>query len=141
MSATRDHQSGGHDHRGCHSSSATRDAPVICLGCRKRVRRKGRTQKYCSRRCRQRAYWGRRALAKISAVVTHHDTRHFTTPQKSSSKVNELGRQKSQRTGFGKAPLNLLGGGSWSWPGAPKLDPVVRQKIISAEIVGRKALP
>ena len=140
MSATRDRHSGGNDHRPCHSSSATRDAPVICLGCGKRVRRKGRTQKYCSSRCRQRAYWDRRALATISAAVTH-DTGHSMTPQKSSSNVNELGRQKSQRTGFGKAPLNLLGGGSWSWPGAPKLDPVVRQKIISAEIVGRKALP
>jgi hypothetical protein len=137
MSAAQDHQSGGQNHRRCDSSSATpsRDAPVTCIVCGKRVRRKGRTQKYCSRRCRQRAHWDRRALAKISALVTH-DTGHSTTPQKSSSNVNELGRQISQRTGFGKAPLNLLGGGSWRWPGTPKLDPEVRENIISAEIFG-----
>jgi endogenous inhibitor of DNA gyrase (YacG/DUF329 family) len=136
MSAHND-RSGGHDYR-CDSSSAPprRDTPVTCIACGKRVRRKGRKQKYCSRRCRQRDYWDRCALAKISAVVTH-DTGRSTTPQKSSSNVNGLGRQKSQRTGFGKAPLNLLGGGSWCWPGTPTLDTVVREKIRRTEIGGR----
>jgi endogenous inhibitor of DNA gyrase (YacG/DUF329 family) len=56
-----------------------RDALVICRACGKRVPRKGRFQAYCSRRCRQRAYWDRKAIAKISATVTH-DTGHSTTP-------------------------------------------------------------
>jgi endogenous inhibitor of DNA gyrase (YacG/DUF329 family) len=98
-----------------------RDTSVTCIVCGKRVRRKGRKQKYCSRRCRQRDFWDRLALAKSSAVVSD-DAGRSTTPQKSSSNVNGLGRQKSQRTGFGKAPLNLLGGGSWYWPGRPTLD-------------------
>jgi hypothetical protein len=142
MSATRDHQSG--DHRRCHSSRATsrRDAPVKCArcGCEKRVRRKGRNQRFCSRRCRQRDYWDRRALAKISALVTH-DTGHSTTPQKSSSNVNGLERRESRPTALFSVPLNLLGGGSWRWPGTPKLDPVVREKIRSAEIGGRFVQP
>ena len=45
---------------------------------------------------------------------------------------------KSQPTALFSVPLNLLGGGSWRWPGTPKLDPVVRENIISAEIVGRR---
>ena len=48
-----------------------RDAPVTCSACGKRVPRKGRLQAYCSRRCRQRAYWDRKAVAKISTIVTH----------------------------------------------------------------------
>ena len=134
MSAARDHQSGGQNHRRCDSSSATprRDTPVTCIACGKRVRRKGRKQKYCSRRCRQRDYWDRRALAKISAL----DTGHSTTPRKSSSNVNGLERRKSRPTALFSVPLNLLGGGSWRWPGTPKLDPVVRENIIGAEIVG-----
>jgi hypothetical protein len=105
-------------------------------GIAKRVRRKGRKQKYCSRRYRRRDFWDRLALAKISAVVSD-DAGRSTAPQKSSSNVNGLGRQKSQRTGFGKAPLNLLGGGSWYWPGTPTLDAVVREKIRRTEIEGR----
>jgi hypothetical protein len=109
---------------------------VKCIACGKRVPRKGRKQKYCCRRCRQRDYWDRRALAKISAVVTH-DAARSTIPPKSLSNINELRRQKSQSTTFGKAPLNLLGGGSWRWPGTPELDPVVREKIRLAEIGDR----
>ena len=115
-----------------------RDTPVKCAACGKRVQRKGRTQKYCSRRCRQRDYWGRRALAKISAVVTH-DTGRSTTPDKSPSNINGLRRPKSQSS-FGRAPLNLVGGGSWRWPGAVTLDPAVREKIMRIEIGDRFVL-
>jgi len=132
MRAAHDDQSGGDDYRW----SPRRDAPVTCIACGKRVRRKGRKQKYCSRRCRQRDYWNRRALAKISAVVTH-DTGRSTTSQKSSSDVNELEWQKSQGSDFGKAPLNLLGGGSRRWAGTVALNPALREKIRLAEIGDR----
>ena len=110
-----------------------RDAPVTCRACGKRVPRKGRSQAYCSRRCRQRAYWDRKAIAKISAIVTHNAGRS-TTPHKSPNKINVLGGRKWRPTDFGKAPLNLLGGGLWRWPVTPRLDPLIRTKIIVAEI-------
>jgi endogenous inhibitor of DNA gyrase (YacG/DUF329 family) len=115
--------------------ASRRDSPVTCVACGKRVGRRGRKQKYCSRRCRQRDYWDRCALAKISAVVTHHSA-HSTTPRKSSSKFNALQRSKTRRLGFGKAPLNLLGGGEWCWPGTTQLDAPTRSKIVCAEIGG-----
>jgi endogenous inhibitor of DNA gyrase (YacG/DUF329 family) len=108
--------------------ASRRDSPVTCVACGKRTKRKGRYQKYCSRRCRQRDYWDRRALAKISAVVTHHSA-HSTTPRKSSSKFNALQGLKSR-------PLNLLGGGEWRWPGPTQLDATTRSKIVCAEIGG-----
>ena len=110
-----------------------RDAPVTCSACGKRVPRKGRSQAYCSRRCRQRAYWDRKAIAKISTIVTH-GTGHSTTPRKSPNKINALGGRKWRPTDFGKAPLNLLGGGLWRWSETPPLDPLIRTKIIAAEI-------
>jgi hypothetical protein len=113
--------------------ASRRDSPVTCVACGKRVGRRGRKQKYCSRRCRQRDYWDRRALAKISAVVTHHSA-HSTTPYKLSSKFNGLQRLKSRRLSFGEAPLNLLGGGEWRWPGITQLDATTRAKIVCAEI-------
>jgi hypothetical protein len=69
-----------------------RDALVICRACGKRVPRKGRFQAYCSRRCRQRAYWDRKAIAKISATVTR--TPGTLRPPKSPNKINALGGQK-----------------------------------------------
>jgi endogenous inhibitor of DNA gyrase (YacG/DUF329 family) len=110
-----------------------RDAPVTCRACGKRVPRKGRSQAYCSRRCRQRAYWDRKAIAKISATVTH-DTGRSTTPHKLPNNINVLGGRKWRPTDFGKAPLNLLGGGLWRWSEAPPLTPLIRTKIIAAEI-------
>jgi hypothetical protein len=108
--------------------ASRRDTPVTCLACGKRTKREGRNQKYCSRRCRQRDYWDRSALAKISAVVTHHSA-HSTAPGKSSRKFNALQGLKSR-------PLNLLGGGEWRWPGTTQLDATTRAKIVRAEIGG-----
>lgn len=117
-----------------------RDEPVECRECGKRIRRKGRTQIYCSRRCRQRAYLERRYMAMVSRFVTHHTARS-TTPQKSSSKINRLHRRKSRLTVSFSVPLNLLGGGSWRWPDTPTLDPIVREKITRAEIGDRFVRP
>jgi endogenous inhibitor of DNA gyrase (YacG/DUF329 family) len=116
--------------------ASRRDSPVTCAACGKRVRRRGRKQKYCSRRCRQRDYWDRRALAKISAITTHHSA-HSTIPRKSSSKFKGLQPPKSRDPlGFAKTPLNILGGGEWRWPGKTQLDGITRAKIVCAEIGG-----
>jgi hypothetical protein len=110
-----------------------RDSPVTCHACGKRVSRRGRSQIYCSRRCRQRAYWDRRALAGISAIVTH-DTGHSTTPRKSLSKINGLPKPKSRAGGSFSTPVNLLGGGQWRWPNSKRLDARTLANILRAEI-------
>ena len=78
---------GQHSHTRSDAGPATptmpaprRDSPVTCRACGKRVSRRGRAQIYCSRRCRQHAYWDRRVLADISAIVTH-DRALYDPPQ------------------------------------------------------------
>jgi hypothetical protein len=115
-------------HRAVH-----RDEPVICPECGQRIRRQGRNQIYCSRRCRQRAYRERRCMAMVSRFVTHH-TERSTTPHESLSKNNRLNRPKSRPTSFFVVPLNLVGGGLWRWPNTAHLDPETRTKVIRAEI-------
>jgi hypothetical protein len=110
-----------------------RDCPVTCRACGKRVARRGRSQIYCSRRCRQRAYWDRCVLVGISAIVTH-DAGRSTTPCKSISKIKDLQRTISRPSGLFSTPLNLLGGGQWRWPNAARLDAQTLAKILRAEI-------
>jgi hypothetical protein len=98
-----------------------RDSPVTCLACRKRVSRKGRTQIYCSRRCRQRAYWDR-------------DSGHSTTPLKSINNINGLQRAKCRSSDLFGTPVNLLGGGQWRWPNSTRLDARTLATILRAEI-------
>jgi hypothetical protein len=42
--------------------------------------------------------------------------------------------KNGDRSDFGKAPLNLLGGGLWRWSETPPLEPLIRSRIIAAEI-------
>jgi hypothetical protein len=114
------------------SQSIRRDAPVVCPGCHRSVRRKARQQTFCSRKCRQRAYWNKRALERISAFVTH-DTGHSTSPLKNSNENNSMQGRKSGSSKFANAPLDLLGG-RWRWPGTARLDPAKHRAIIEAEI-------
>jgi hypothetical protein len=115
-----------------------RDSPVTCHACGKHVSRKGRRQIYCSRRCRQRAYWDRRVLAAISRTVTH-DTGHSTTPRKSISNINDPQKAKSRPTDLFSTPVNLLGGGQWRWPNSTSLDARTLATILRAEIGARLA--
>jgi hypothetical protein len=115
-------------------SQATRcDTPVNCPACGRAVPRKARQQTYCSRRCRQRAYWDRKATARIAASVTR-DTGRSTKPSKSANSIKGLPGQKSGSSDFGDAPLDLVGGGSWRWPGTRWLDPTKRRSILEREI-------
>ena len=114
------------------SQSARRDAPVFCPACRRSVRRRARQQAFCSRKCRQRAYWNRKATDKISAFVTR-GTGCSTDPPKSLNENNALHGRNWGSSKFANAPLDLLGG-RWRWPGTTRLDPVKRRAIISAEI-------
>ena len=112
----------------CATSSPRRDSPVTCRACGKRVSRRGRSQIYCSRRCRQRAYWDRRVLAGISTIVTH-GSGHSTTPRKSFSKIKGLPKTKSRPSNSFSTPVNVLGGGQWRWPNSTRLDAQTLAKI------------
>jgi hypothetical protein len=45
-----------------------RDAPVVCPGCGRSVRRKARQQVYCSTRCRKRAHRAETAVQPTKIV-------------------------------------------------------------------------
>jgi hypothetical protein len=122
--------------RATPTSPAQRDSPVACRTCGKRVSRKGRSQIYCSRRCRQRAYWDRRVLAATAGIVTH-DSGHSTTPRKSINNINGLQRAKSRSSDLFGTPVNLLGGGQWRWPNSTRLDARTLATILRAEIEPR----
>ena len=112
-----------------------RDTPVVCPSCGRKINRKSRQQAYCSRRCRQRAYWDRKATAKIAAIVTP-DTRHSTHHTKSANSIKDLREQKSGPSISATTPLDLVGG-RWRWPNTPRLDPGKCRTILEREI-GRR---
>jgi hypothetical protein len=113
----------------CATSSPRRDSPVTCRARGKRVSRRGRSQIYCSRRCRQRAYWDRRVLAAFSAIVSH------------DSKIKALPRAKSPPSDSFSTPVNLLGGGQWRWPHSARLDAKTAANILCAEIGSTVVVP
>jgi hypothetical protein len=115
-----------------HPQPARRDAQVLCPACHRAVPRKSRQQAFCSRKCRQRAYWNKKAIGKISGYVTH-STGRSTDLAKTANENNSLQGRKTRSSKFASAPLDLLGG-RWRWPGAERLDPTKRRAIIAAEI-------
>jgi hypothetical protein len=110
------------------------DAPVCCPTCGRAVKRRARQQVFCSTRCRKRANY-----AKAVAEGKFNDPRYLgsgsgTKPQKNASDINSLQAQKSGPNNSANAPLNLLGGGSWRWPGTPPLNPAKPKAVLEAEI-------
>ena len=122
--------------RACHIPvAASRTSPVICAVCGKRTERRMRGQRYCSKRCRQRASREKLAAGELKASVRYPYSGDATTPLKSSNEINSLPRQKKQGSSlYANAPLNILGGGSWSWLGSPKLDARTLENIRRSEI-------
>jgi hypothetical protein len=68
-------------------------APVRCPVCDKRVERRSRQQRYCSRQCMRRANYARKAG---SGELRGHATRRVRNPHKSESKNNSLQAAKSR---------------------------------------------
>jgi hypothetical protein len=62
-------------------------------------------------------------------------------PHKLSSQNNVLQWPKTGSSLFCNGPLNLLGGGSWKWPGAGQLDGKTLAKIRRSEVGGEWMLP
>ena len=85
----------------------------------------------CSRRCRQRAnYADKVARGDFSTPYTGLPT----TPHKSTSKINALHVAKTRPSPYTNAPLNILGGGSFRWPGTKRLDARTLENIRRSEI-------
>jgi hypothetical protein len=72
--------------------ASRRDAPVICPVCERRVDRRMRGQRYCSRRCRQKANYA----AKVArGDFSTHTTALPTPPEKNKNKLKVLQRAKT----------------------------------------------
>ena len=111
-----------------------RDTQVNCAACGKLTQRRMRKQRYCSKRCRQRASREKLAASALKKLPRYPYSGDATTPHKSASNFNELQRQKTGSSTFANAPLNILGGGSFRWPNTPKLDRRTLENIRRSEI-------
>jgi hypothetical protein len=81
------------------------DAPVICPVCKRRVDRQMRGQRYCSRRCRQKANYA----AKVArGDFSTHTTALPTTHEKNKNKLKVLQRAKSLSSNRILAPAHVL---------------------------------
>jgi hypothetical protein len=105
-----------------------------CAACGKLTERRMRLQRYCSKRCRQRASREKLAANAFKILARYPYSGDATTPHKSASNFNELQRQKTGSSTFANAPLNILGGGSFRWPNTPKLDRRTLENIRRSEI-------
>jgi hypothetical protein len=111
-----------------------RDARVECAACGKLTERRMRGQRYCSERCRQRASREKLAAGELKKSAGYPYSGDATTPHKSASNFKGLQRRKTGSSTFANAPLNILGGGSFRWPGTPRLDARTLENIRRSEI-------
>jgi hypothetical protein len=93
-------------------------------------KRTGRIRKYCSDRCRDAARRERQFASFVGAFGPTHTeiARTHETTEKSSTNSMTC---KTEKSGRG-SPVNLFGGGSFVFPDAIKVDPVLRRKIVLA---------
>src|SRR5262249_15546795 len=95
--------------------AARRDAPVNCPSCGRKVRRQARQQRFCSRRCRQKANYG------VKVARGGFSTRTIarrTTPPKKGNKFKALQWAKTLSSHGVLAPAHVLacevfGGRGW----------------------------
>jgi hypothetical protein len=116
------------------SALASNKRRLKCPVCDRTVDRQSRQQNYCSTRCRKRAW-----REKIPGLT--HDSGRGTNPHKSASENNVLQWPKTGSSLSANGPLNLLGGGSWRWPGAGHLDAKTMSKIRRCEVGGELMEP
>lgn len=109
-----------------------------CQVCDRTVERKSRTQNYCSAKCMRKGNYARKV---DSGELLGGDTALILTPHKSSNENNVLQWPKSGSSLSANGPLNLLGGGSWKWPEAGRLDIKTISKIRRCEVGGELMEP
>jgi hypothetical protein len=119
-------------------ATARRDVPVRCPICERTVERQSRQQVYCSTKCMRRANYARKAG---SGALLGQDTALVRNPHKSASENNVLQWPKTGSSLSVNGPLNILGGGSWRWPGAGHLDRKTLAKIRWCELGGELLPP
>jgi uncharacterized Zn finger protein (UPF0148 family) len=81
------------------------DAPVICPVCERRVDRQMRGQRYCSRRCRQKANYAAKVARGDFSTRT---IARPTTPPKRDNKLKDLQRAKTLSSHHVLAPAYVL---------------------------------
>jgi hypothetical protein len=111
-----------------------RDAQVKCAACGELTERRMRGQRYCSKRCRQRASREKLAVRALKKLPRYPYSGDATTPHKSARNINKLQGQKTGSSPYANAPLNLVGGGSFRWPGHMPLDARTLENILRSEI-------
>jgi len=112
---------------------ATNKRRLTCPVCDRTVERKSRTQNYCSAKCMRKGNYTRKV---DSGELLGGDTALIPTPRKSSHENNVLQWPQTGSSLSANGPINLLGGGSWRWPGAGHLDAKTISKIRLCEVGG-----
>jgi hypothetical protein len=86
--------------------AARRDAPVNCPSCGREVQRRARQQRFCSRRCRQKANYGEKVARGDFSTRT---IARPTVPLKKDKKFKALQWAKSLSSHRILAPAHVLG--------------------------------
>jgi hypothetical protein len=92
------------------------------------------TAKVCSDRCRDFARREKSAAGALKNVPRYPYSGEPTNPPKKDNVVNILREAKSESTIYLNAPLDILGGGSFRWPGTPALERRTLENIRRSEI-------
>ena len=82
-----------------------RDAPVHCATCGRNVTRRAQQQRFCSRRCRQKAHYDEKVARGDFSVRT---IARPTNPPKKERKFNTLQRAKTPSSHRILAPADVL---------------------------------
>jgi endogenous inhibitor of DNA gyrase (YacG/DUF329 family) len=114
---------------------------VACPVCDRTVDRQSRQQKFCSTRCRMKAWRKETPAGELKNEPRYPCSGSVTNPHKSSNENNILQWPKSGSSISCKGPINLLGGGSWKWPDAGQLDSETLAKIRWCEVGGELIEP
>jgi hypothetical protein len=90
---------------GFDRNSAHRNSPVVCPSCGRQTRRRMRRQRYCSKRCRQKAHYAQKVDRGDFSIRT---TALPTTPHKKENKFKALQWAKTQSSYRILAPVHVL---------------------------------
>jgi|SRR5262249_20241820 len=85
--------------------AARRDAPVNCPSCGREVQRRARQQRFCSRRCRQKANYGEKVARGDFSTRT---IARPTNPPKRDNKFKALQRAKTLSSNRIFGPADVL---------------------------------
>ena len=114
-----------------------RNDPLRCRICPSTVERQSRQQVSCSTRMSQTHMDGE--LTRLMHLKENRTTPMAATgrtPINKQAKTMFCNGQNSSRAFYCNGPLNLLGGGSWRWPGTVGLDSETLTKIGRREVGG-----